>query len=36
VYVVQTAKGQETLTPKDFVAKFKFRNNPAAVVLMDK
>jgi WD40 repeat protein len=36
VYVVQTAKGQETLTPKDFVAKYKFRNNPAAVVLMDR
>lgn len=36
VYVVQTAKGQETLSPKDFVAKYKFRNNPAAVVLMDK
>ena len=36
VYVVQTAKGQETLTPKEFVAKYKFRNNPAAVVLTDK
>ena len=36
IYVVQTAKGQETLTPKEFVAKYKFRNNPAAVVVMDK
>jgi len=36
VYVVQTAKGQETLAPKEFVAKFKFRNTPAAVVLTDK
>ncbi len=36
VYVVQTAKGQETLAPKEFVAKFKFRNNPAAVVLTDR
>ena len=36
VYVVQTAKGQETLAPKEFVAKFKFRNSPAAVSLMDR
>jgi WD40 repeat protein len=36
VYVVQTGKSQETLTPKEFVAKFQFRNNPGAVVLMDK
>ena len=36
VYVVQTAKGQETLTPKEFVAKYKFRNTPAAVILTDK
>ncbi len=33
VYVVQTTKGQETLTPKEFAAKYRFRNNPAAVVL---
>jgi WD40 repeat protein len=36
VYVIQTAKGQETLTIKDFAAKYRFKNNPAAVVLMDK
>jgi WD40 repeat protein len=36
VYVVQTAKGQETLTPKDAREKFKFRNAPASVSLMDK
>jgi WD40 repeat protein len=36
VYVVQTAKGQETLSPKEFAAKYKFKNNPAAVMTMDK
>lgn len=36
VYVVQTAKSQETLSTKDFTAKYRFRNNPAAVVLMDR
>jgi WD40 repeat protein len=36
VYVVQHAKGQDTLTIKDFAAKYKFKNNPAAVTLMDK
>jgi WD40 repeat protein len=36
VYVVQTAKGQDTLTPKEFVAKYKFANKPAAVVLTEK
>ncbi|MDB5313085.1 MAG: hypothetical protein JWO38_7287 [Gemmataceae bacterium] len=36
VCVVQTAKGQETLTPKEFAAKFRHKNNPAAVVLTDK
>jgi WD40 repeat protein len=36
VYVAQTAKGQETHSIKDFAAKYRFKNNPAAVVLMDK
>jgi WD40 repeat protein len=36
VYVAQTTKGQETYTIKDFAAKYRFKNNPASVVLMDK
>jgi hypothetical protein len=37
VYVVQTAKGQDTLTIKEFLAKYKqFTNNPNAVVLIGK
>jgi hypothetical protein len=36
VYVVQTTKGQETYTPKEFGMKFRTRNNPAAVVVTDK
>ena len=31
VYVVQTPRTQETLTPKEFVAKFGFRNNPTGL-----
>ena len=27
---------QQSLSPKDFVAKHKFRNNPAAVVVTDR
>jgi hypothetical protein len=36
VCVVQTAKGQETLPPREFVAKYKFQNNPVALSLLDK
>jgi WD40 repeat protein len=36
VYVVQTARGQDTYDPKAFAAKFRFKNNPAAVRLSGK
>jgi WD40 repeat protein len=36
VYVVQTAKGQETLSLKDGVAKYKFRNAALAAGILDK
>ncbi len=36
VYVAQTAKGQDMLTPKEFAERYKFKNNPAAVVLLGK
>src|SRR5207248_914203 len=31
VYVVQTARGQETLTPTEFAEKYGWRNDPAKV-----
>jgi WD40 repeat protein len=33
VYVVQTAKGQETLTPKEFAKKYSWKNDPKRVRL---
>jgi WD40 repeat protein len=36
VYVVQTAKGQETLKPGEFATRFRFANKPTAVGVIDK
>jgi hypothetical protein len=33
VYVVQTEKGQDTLTPAEFAMKYRWRNSPTAVRL---
>ena len=34
VYVVQTADGQQTLTPAEFSAKYGWKNDPAKVKLL--
>ncbi len=36
VYVVQTARGQDTYTPKAFAARYRYKNNPAAARLWGK
>ena len=35
VYVLQTAAGQETLTPREFYKRFGWKNDPSKVVLPD-
>jgi hypothetical protein len=36
VYVVQTGKGQATLEFKEFIRKYRWKNNPGAVQLTGK
>jgi hypothetical protein len=33
VYVVETGKGQETLTPVEFAARYEWENDPSRVTL---
>ena len=35
VYVIKTARGQETLTPREFYKRFGWKNDPGKVVLPD-
>jgi hypothetical protein len=36
VYVIQTDRGQETLRPQEFAARFGWKNDPARVPLSGK